>query len=378
MCLEPLTILVGPNGAGKSNFVDALAFVAESLSDSLELAFRSRGGIALVRRRTGGHPTPMGIHLTFELPGGGRIDYAFEIAPESRLGFRVARERCWIQRAPLDTEHMFEVRDGSFVEPLPGIRPRLEPDRLALCAVSATEEFRLAYDMLTSMRVYSIVPAELRKLQTPSPVTYLERTGSNAASVLARVRESDGGERYARLCRLLGQAVPGLKAVERISVREQETIAFSQDLGHKNPWRFDALSMSDGTLRILGILLALQQEPSPSLIAIEEPEATVHPAIADLLVEALIDRARDVQVLLTTHSPDLLDSKEIQDRQIRFVEWARGATRIGTLSEEMRDVIRRKLCTPGELLRNGELTPAPPPPDDEHLQLDLFGDPERP
>jgi len=120
---------------------------------------------------------------------------------------------------------------------------------------------------------------------------------------------SDGGERYGRLCRLLEQAVPGLKAVERVAVRDQETIQFSQDLGHKNPMRFDALSMSDGTLRILGILLALQQDPLPTLIAIEEPEATVHPAIADLLVEALLDRSRDVQVLLTTHSPDLLDAK---------------------------------------------------------------------
>lgn len=187
--LEPLTILVGPNGSGKSNFVDALAFVAESLSGSLDLAFRNRGGIASVRRRTGGHPTQLGIRLTFELPGGGGADYAFEIAPEPRFGFRVARERCRIQRAPLEPEHEFEVRDGSFSRPLPGIRPRLEPDRLALFAASATEEFRPVYDILTSMRVYSIVPAELRELQVPGPELLLERTGSNAVSVLARIRE---------------------------------------------------------------------------------------------------------------------------------------------------------------------------------------------
>ena len=55
--LGNLTILVGANGAGKSNFLDALAFVSDCLSDSIELAFKNRGGLAAVRRRSGGHPT---------------------------------------------------------------------------------------------------------------------------------------------------------------------------------------------------------------------------------------------------------------------------------------------------------------------------------
>jgi len=55
--LRPLTILVGPNGAGKSNFLDALRFVADGLRTSLDHAFRERGGIGEVRRRSGGHPT---------------------------------------------------------------------------------------------------------------------------------------------------------------------------------------------------------------------------------------------------------------------------------------------------------------------------------
>jgi predicted ATPase len=52
--LNGFTALVGPNGSGKSNFVDALAFVQQCLADSIELAFKSRGGIGAVRRRSGG------------------------------------------------------------------------------------------------------------------------------------------------------------------------------------------------------------------------------------------------------------------------------------------------------------------------------------
>src|ERR1035441_4952375 len=66
--LRPLTFLVGPNGAGKSNFLDALRFVADGLRTSLDHAFRERGGIGEVRRRSGGHPNHFGARLAFALP----------------------------------------------------------------------------------------------------------------------------------------------------------------------------------------------------------------------------------------------------------------------------------------------------------------------
>jgi hypothetical protein len=66
--LRALTFLVGPNGSGKSNFLDALRFTSDSLRSSLDNALRERGGIAEVRRRSGGHPTHFGIRLEFQLP----------------------------------------------------------------------------------------------------------------------------------------------------------------------------------------------------------------------------------------------------------------------------------------------------------------------
>lgn len=80
--LRPLTIFVGPNGAGKSNFIDALAFIGECLTDSIELAFKNRGGIGAVRRRSSGHPTHIGMRLVIDLPDYGVADYSFEIAAE--------------------------------------------------------------------------------------------------------------------------------------------------------------------------------------------------------------------------------------------------------------------------------------------------------
>src|SRR6266567_9220232 len=85
--LGPLTFLVGPNGSGKSNFLDALRFVSDALSTSLDHALRERGGINEVRRRSGGHPTHFGIRLDLRFPSGSSGHYAFRIGARRQGGY---------------------------------------------------------------------------------------------------------------------------------------------------------------------------------------------------------------------------------------------------------------------------------------------------
>jgi predicted ATPase len=372
--LKPFTAFVGPNGAGKSNFIDALSFTRDCLLESVELAFKDRGGANAVRRRSSGHPTHIGIRLVLALEHGTKADYAFEIAAMPKEKFRVARERC-IVRPTGGKESYFEVRKGEFFQTIPGVRARLSPDRLALFAASATEEFRPAFDFLTSMGFYSIVPEMLRELQDPDPGDDLDRYGGNAAAVLARLQK-ENPERYERLCRLLSKVSEGVKSVEYRSVGQKETLRFKQDVGLKDPWTFDALNMSDGTLRVLGLLLAVYQPDTPSVVCIEEPEATVHPAVAELVMQVLTDAANEMQVLITTHSPDVLDYKDLKDEQIRIVAMRHGATLIAPLAVSSRDAIRKRLYTPGELLRSDELSPDIEEARKMSQQLDLFGSSE--
>ena len=369
--LNRLTVFVGPNGAGKSNFLDAVAFIQECLSESVELAFKHRGGRGAVRRRSAGHPTHIGIRLDINLHDNSTASYAFEIAAKPPERFRIAREKCEIQRFMKETQG-FEVQDGQFKKEISGIRPKVSIDRLALFAASATEEFRPVYDFLTSMRFYSIVPTRLRELQDPDPGDFLKRDGSNAAAVLKRLTDVDGGKRYERLCRLLSKVVEGVKSVEYQPVGQKETIKFKQDVGLKDPWTFDSLNMSDGTLRVLGLLLAVNQTGEHSLVAIEEPESTVHPAVAEAIVEVLIDAIEEKQILFTTHSPDILDYKELEDNQIRVVTNEQNQTLIAPLSQSSREAIRQRLYTPGELLRSDELNPDISAAKQKAKQLNLF------
>ncbi len=367
----PFCVFVGPNGAGKSNFIDALAFVQESLSESIDLAFKNRGGIGAVRRRSGGHPHHIGVRLLIGLENGLSADYAFEIAAKPTERFSIARERCVVSHF-MGSDHRFEVRNGEFLKEIPGIRPKVSSDRLALFAASATHEFRPVYDFLTAMRFYSIIPMRVRELQDPDPGDYLKRDGSNAAAVLKRLRE-ENSERYERVCRLLAKVAQGIRRVEYRAIGQKETLQFRQDVGLKDPWTFEAVNMSDGTLRVLGVLLAAYQPGVHSVVAIEEPEATVHPAVTELIVSVLLDTANERQVLLTTHSPDVLDYKDLQDTQIRIVTMESGRTLISTLSAASRDAIRRRLYTAGELLRSGELNPDLVQAQDSAEQFDLFG-----
>jgi predicted ATPase len=374
--LGPLTIFVGANGAGKSNFIDALAFVSECLSDSVELAFKNRGGIGAVRRRSGGHPTHIGIRLAIDLPDGLVADYAFVIAAEKGERFSVSRERCHIK--PLMEEPVsFDVRNGEFTKQIPGIRSRVSPDRLALFAASATPEFRPLFDFLIGTRFYSIVPSEMRKLQPPDAGDILKSDGSNTAAVLKRIEDEDQ-DRYRRICSLLSSAVEGIRSASHRSVGQFEAIEFRQDVGQKHPWTFDALNISDGTLRMLGLLVAVYQLGPATVLGIEEPEATVHPAVTEQILEVLRDSSRLRQILVTTHSPDLLDFRDIQDDQLRVVSNPRNATVIAPLAGTSRRAVREKLFTTGELLRAGELEGDVIVAERSANQLGLFGPVETP
>ena len=123
--------------------------------------------------------------------------------------------------------------------------------------------------------------------------------------------------------------------------------------------KFEAFSMSDGTLRVLGLITAVFQRPSPSLLVIEEPEASIHPGALGSILDVLRLASHSMQVVVTTHSPDILDAKWIDDRHLRILSWERGFTRISRVSQAVREALRENLMGAGELLRSNILTPDP-------------------
>jgi predicted ATPase len=359
--LGPLTFLVGPNGAGKSNFLDALRFVAESLNTSLDHALRERGGIEEVRRRSSGHPTHFGIRLEFILPEGSMGWFSFRVGAVLKGKFEVQKEECYVFKSPVET-HFYEVQEGELEASSETIMPPVSADRLFLVAAAGLPHFRLPYDLLSKMGFYNLNPDEIRELQPTDSSPVLRRDGANLASILDTLAK-ERPLAHEQIVVFLSKVVPGVQNIEIKHIGNRETLEFRQIVGtNKDPWRFPAENMSDGTLRALGVLTALYQsfdgnDKGVPLVGIEEPEVAVHPGAAGVLRDAIQAASSVVQIIVTSHSPDLLDDKSVSDEQILTVVSEKGETIIGPIDQAGRSTIRDRLYTAGELLRMNQLKP---------------------
>jgi predicted ATPase len=374
--LGPLTYLVGANGSGKSNFLDAMHLVRDALSGSLDNALNERGGLSEVRRRSSGHPTHFGIRLEFLLKSGQRGHYAFNIGALAGRGYEVQAEECVIDG--VGKGPFFQIDRGKLRASSEPTFPAVTADRLALVAASGLTVFRPVFDALTAMGFYNLNPKLMRELQKPQEGRLLKPGGENIASVIGHL-ERVAPEQLTIVQEYLQTVVPMVHGVERKQVGPMETLEFRQDMvGAKHPWRFLAQNMSDGTLRALGILAALFQgnrDYSPTLVGIEEPETALHPAASTALREALMRASTHTQIVVTSHSPDLLDDRQLSADALLAVVSEGGETRIAPLDEASREAIRQHLFSAGELLRLNQLAPNPDNlAAQEQFQADLFGE----
>jgi predicted ATPase len=358
--LGPLTFLVGLNGSGKSNFIDAIKFCRDALTAPLNQAFAIRGStVYRVSSLNDGAPRGFALRFDLLLPGGDSAHYSFSIAPEAQRPFGVRQEECVVKDAMGRIKDAFKRRGSSvsgakFAE-------RLEAtDRLHLLKASSDLPFRHVFDALEGMEFYEPVLEMIKAPELSSSTDVLESHGSNIASVFEKI-----GREYpdtkSRIEDYLRQILPGLRDVAVETVDAYKYLRFEQDLQEGGSRTFTASGMSDGTLRAMAILVALFQRSivnsKPSLVVIEEPETGLHPAATEALLDALREGAMLGQVLVTSHSPELLDNREIPSDSILAVDASLGASRIGPLDSVGRSTLRDHLYTAGELLRMDQLKP---------------------
>jgi predicted ATPase len=356
-----LTILVGRNGSGKSNFLDALRFMVDGLQSSLDHAIKARGGIDEVRRRSTGHPHNFGIEVEINLSARQTAIYGFEVSSQPKGGFVVKNEKLVVRKPRGDAKAMFNLESGKVIASTEDTLPKAAKDRLFLVTASGLPEFRETYDALLSMGFYNLNPEQMKEIQSPDAGELLRRDASNIASVVARLA-ADNPPIKQRIREYLSEIVPDIVDFQRVQLGHRETLEFRQQVkGSTHPWKFYAANMSDGTLRILGILVAAMQlanrESRVHLAGIEEPETALHPAAAGALMDSLREAAAETQVLLTTHSPDLLDRFDPDEDTLLVVQASQGVTEIGPVDPASLETLKNHLYSAGELLRMDQLQP---------------------
>lgn len=377
LSLERLTTLVGPNASGKSNIVDAVRFLADCLRAPLDFAMtmHQRQGFGSLLRQGEEPASELTVGAEVCTDGGMGI-WAFTLQTAGREGgFEVKSERAawlpggtpgsWAGRKLETLLHLEEVAGlQEAMRSLPGpgfvrfqglhvsgvgdiLSPLPPPLQTALVLPHVSDDaLRPLADELNRVAMYSLFPNALRQPRGPSPVKPMLATGENWASTLASLdRENWGSELLCALSRIAGD-IDDYRVVPAGGYAIPE-FRHGVDASGDGRWR-GAAQESDGTLRIAAILTALFQETPLSLIGFEEPELGVHPGALPILFDLFQEASTRGQVLLTTHSPDLLDLLSIDD--IRVVERRDGVTTVACVEERQRELVRKRLMSMSDLL----------------------------
>ena len=354
--LGDLTALVGPNAAGKSNLVTAVQLLREIPTFGLQTAIARRGGFDQLRHRSEGRPYDPSLILRFQVePDLPVSSYELHLGAKQGKRYEVKLERgeIFARRHNAKFEHkrgtvkaFLERHSGeSFTPTLPPI-PAGQSALPVVLPISSD-----LWSLLSRLQTVEIEPSRLGSLQEPTPGNDFEPDGSNAASFFEMMEQDMRRE----LVRELSGIVPDIERLEPRHVADMLTLTFYQQVSGKSR-EFSAKQMSDGTLRAFGILTSLFQRVPPALVVIEEPERAIHLGALRTLVDVLRQHSADVQILITTHSADIVDALDLDELRVVWME--DGASRIAPVAEHTRIPVRKGLITPGELLRSDALDPA--------------------
>lgn len=340
--LTPLTVLIGPNGSGKSTVFDVFAFLSECFAQGLPQAWANRGGIRELRSR--GSTGPVSIELKYrEHPDAPRITYRLEIEEERGAPLVAQESLAWRRNRRYGRPYRFLTYRRGEGEAIPGDAPDDSAERVGqplsapdLLAVNTLGQLRehprvaalrrfisgwyLSYLALPQMRDYSHLGPERR----------LSRTGDNLANVLQHFKERRP-DRLEQIFTSLADHVPQLERVTTERMRDGRLLLQLKDRPFDEP--ILARFISDGTLKMLACLFVLHDSDPPPLVGIEEPENFIHPKLLRGLGEECLKAAGRTQILVTTHSPYLLDA--LQPDKVRILRRGEDGFTIARSAAEM-------------------------------------------
>jgi predicted ATPase len=314
--LTPITVLLGPNGSGKSTLFDVFSFLSECFQHGLRAAWDRRGRAKELRTR--GSSEPIVFELKYrEQPNLPLITYHLAI-DEGAKGPIIAEEWLqWRRRSQGKPFRFLEYREGEG-RAVSGETPDEQDRRVDiplrspdLIAVNTLGQFadhpRVAAlrEFITDWYVSYLSIDDTRNQPEAGPQEKLSRTGDNLANVVQHLKEQHP-QRLESIFEQLRQRVPRLERVEAEPMPDGRLLLRIKDAPFDQPIlsRF----ASDGTLKMLAYLVMLNDPEPPQLIGIEEPENFLHPRLLPGLAEACRAASERTQLLVTTHSPDFLNS----------------------------------------------------------------------
>lgn len=362
--LEPRVFVVGPNASGKSNLLDAFRFLQELATQGgglvNALQGSNRGGIRSVRSLHAGGKSDVTLAISAEVDGESwryRLVLKADGTPQKPGPARIVEER---------VEH-----DGVEVLRRPDTADKKDPELLLTTALeqsSANARFRALRDFLRSAEYIHVVPQLLRVPSAADARRFGKGLGTGLIAAMGEVPKKTRDARLGRIQKALKSVLPQFEKIEWFQDNKGIPHIRAKYM-HWRPrggWQQES-SFSDGTLRIIGLLWYLDQDGGPLLL--EEPELSLHPAAIRQLPRILANVAtrNTRQVVMTSHSPDLLADKGIDPSEILVLRTTGSETTV-TRGDEI-DALVRAAENDMSLAQDIEALTRP----DEYTQLARFG-----
>lgn len=322
--LTGLTVLIGHNGSGKSTLIDVFAFLSECFNEGLPTAWARRGGMGELRSR--GEAGPIAIELKYrERSGDPLITYHIEI--DERDGAPVVANE-WMEwrngRARGGPQRFlcYSLGEGYTVAgEKPGDRGAEDERTLAspdLLAVDALGQLA-SYPRAAALRRFiadwylpRFTPEALRSAAPRGAVGRLSADGGNLAAVIGELERTDP-DRLAEIVRRLQRFVPHLEQVTTCESANNSVRLQIKDRMFEQP--FSGRSLSEGALRLLAQSVLLSDPAPPPLIALEEPETSLHPRRIQEHGETYMMGAERAELIVATQAPRFLNSMPPKDVQ---------------------------------------------------------------
>ncbi|HEY4689129.1 MAG TPA: AAA family ATPase [Anaerolineae bacterium] len=315
--LHPLTVMIGPNGCGKTSLLDVFQLLKEATHGQLEEALTTRGGLATLLSQTPDSQMSLEIGVKVDIASPRSSEpmyYSFTLRPNGG-GYAITSERLKWDLDPSSSEPYLDIERKD--KPLrhlsllsDPIIPRNAPRNVDPATVAIRENQYLADCLAKTLYLSSLdidSRAPIRLPQTLIPVTYPGQNGELLYAALYNIRESRvSRSSYERIEDTLRLAFPDFDRLELPVVGGGQITLRWYSRYQKGTAHFYPNQLSEGTLRFLWLITTLLSPEPPPLILIDEPEISLHPELLKILAALLQDASARTQILVATHSSDLI------------------------------------------------------------------------
>ena len=310
--LKPINVVIGPNGAGKSNFIGVFSFLNAIREGRLQDYVTRAGGAEKILYFGSKVTKKIDFHVSFS----GEVNqYSLSLSPTENDNLFPSEESVYI----FPSEEKVYFWDKARYPKAPYVQT--VDRRGSEAGISDPAKKGTAYwvrQHLGSWHVYHFddtsASSPMKKTADVGDNRFLRPDGSNLAPFLYYLRQKHEAS-YSLIVRTVQRVTPFFDdfLLEPLNLNPDK---IKLEWRHKNSDQyFDASSLSDGTLRFIGLATLFLQPHTyrPSVILVDEPELGLHPYAITMLASLVKAASEKTQVILSTQSPFLLDQFQPED-----------------------------------------------------------------